>query len=62
VDYYGYVYETIKKTKQNRHRREYIGKIGQGGEFIPNKNYQKKVVLCLPEHPPAAYFSERHTF
>jgi len=38
-----YVYEDYpywdKKTKQNRHRREYIGKIGQDGEFIANKKY-----------------------
>ena len=38
-----YVYEDYpfwdKKTKQNRHKREYIGKLGQDGEFIPNKKY-----------------------
>ena len=38
-----YVYEDHpywdKKTKQNRHKRVYIGKLGQDGEFIPNKNY-----------------------
>jgi transposase len=38
-----YVYEDHpywdKATKQNRHRREYIGKLGQDGEFIPNKKY-----------------------
>jgi transposase len=38
-----YVYEDYpywdKARKQNRHRREYIGKLGQEGEFIPNKNY-----------------------
>ena len=38
-----YVYEDYpywdKTTKQNRHRREYIGKRGQDGEFIPNKKY-----------------------
>jgi transposase len=38
-----YVYEDYpywdKKTKQNRHKRKYIGKLGQGGEFIPNEKY-----------------------
>ena len=38
-----YVYEDHpywdKATKQNRHNREYIGKLGKDGEFIPNKNY-----------------------
>ena len=38
-----YVYEDHpywdKEIKQNRHRREYIGKLGQDGEFIPNKKY-----------------------
>ena len=45
-----YVYEDYpywdKDKKQNRHKREYVGKLGQGGEFIPNKKYlarQKKV-------------------
>lgn len=28
-----------KSKKQNRHRREYIGKLSEGGEFIPNKKY-----------------------
>ena len=38
-----YVYEDYpywdKATKQNRHRREYIGKLGQDGKLIPNKKY-----------------------
>ena len=38
-----YVYEDHpywdKSTKQNRHRRKYIGKLGPDGEFIPNKKY-----------------------
>ena len=38
-----YVYEDRpywdKQTKQNRHGRDYIGKLGQDGEFIPNKKY-----------------------
>jgi transposase len=38
-----YVYEDHpywdKATKQNRHRRVYIGKLGQDGGFIPNKSY-----------------------
>ena len=38
-----YIYEDYpywdKKTKQNRHKREYIGKAGEDGEFIPNKKY-----------------------
>ena len=27
-----------KDKKQNRHKREYIGKLSEDGEFIPNKN------------------------
>ena len=38
-----YVYKDYpywdKDKKQNRHRREYIGKLGQDGRFIPNKKY-----------------------
>jgi transposase len=38
-----YVYEDFpywdKKVKQTRHKREYIGKLGANGEFIPNKKY-----------------------
>jgi transposase len=38
-----YVYEDTsywdKEKKQNRHRRNYIGKIGPDGEFIPNKKH-----------------------
>ena len=38
-----YVYEDYpywdREKKQNRHKREYIGKLGQDGEFIPNKKY-----------------------
>jgi hypothetical protein len=38
-----YVYEDYpywdKEKKQNRHKRNYIGKLGKDGEFIPNKNY-----------------------
>ena len=38
-----YVYEDSpywdKEKKQNRHRREYIGKLGEDGGFIPNKKY-----------------------
>jgi hypothetical protein len=41
-----YVYEDYaywdKLKKQNRHRREYIGKLGGDGEFIPNKSYLKR--------------------
>ena len=28
-----------KDKKQNRHKREYIGKLSEDGEFIPNKKY-----------------------
>ena len=28
-----------KEKKQNRHRREYIGKLGEDGGFVPNKKY-----------------------
>jgi hypothetical protein len=38
-----YVYEDYpywdKDKKQNRHKREYIGKLGQDDRFIPNKKY-----------------------
>jgi transposase len=41
-----YVYEDTpywdKEKKQNRHMREYIGKIGINGEFIPNKKYSMR--------------------
>jgi transposase len=41
-----YVYEDIpywdKAKKQNRHRREYIGKLDENGEFVPNKKYLEK--------------------
>ena len=41
----GTVYVYIDKPywdsskKQNRHKRDYIGKLGANDEFIPNKNY-----------------------
>ena len=28
-----------KAKKQNRHKREYIGKLDESGSFVPNKNY-----------------------
>jgi len=28
------------EKKQNRHKRDYIGKIDDDGNFIPNKNYE----------------------
>jgi transposase len=38
-----YIYEDIpywdKNKKSNRHKRNYIGKLGQDGEFIPNAKY-----------------------
>jgi transposase len=61
-----YVYEDYpywnKTTKQNRHKRIYIGKLGQDGEFIPNKHYlshqsttdEKKEVEI--QNPPARRF------
>ena len=67
-----YVYEDHpywdKTTKQNRHRREYIGKLGQDGEFIPNKKYvarQKEPVeegATVPAGTPArrVYFGATH--
>jgi len=67
-----YVYEDHpfwdKTTKQNRHRREYIGKLGQDGEFIPNKKYlarQKEPVeegATAPAVTPACrvYFGGTH--
>jgi len=67
-----YVYEDHpywdKATKQNRHKREYIGKLGQDGEFIPNKKYlsrQNKAAekgAAVPTVTPArrAYFGATH--
>ena len=51
--------------KQNRHKRNYIGKLGANGEFIPNKNYQtlqsnKEKVSKAPVPPPP--FAERRFF
>jgi len=56
-----YVYEDYpywdKTTKQNRHKRVYIGKLGENDEFIPNKHYlsrqstaeeKKEVEIQLP--------------
>ena len=43
-----YVYEDHpywdKTTKQNRHRRIYIGRLGQNGEFIPNAHHCSSAV------------------
>lgn len=50
-----YVYEDYpywdKQRKQNRHRRVYIGKLGDDGHFIPNKRYLglKNDFAPLPE-------------
>lgn len=67
-----YVYEDYpywnKVLKQNRHRREYIGKLGEDGEFIPNKNYlarEKKTAEkgdAVPPVTPArrCYFGATH--
>ena len=67
-----YVYEDYpfwdKALKQNSHRREYIGKLGQDGEFIPNKRYlarQNEVALkgdAAPTVTPACrtYFGATH--
>jgi len=63
-----YVYEDHpfwdKATKQNRHKREYIGKLGQDGEFIPNKNYLARQINPAEKGdaaPPVRYAS-RHYF
>jgi transposase len=44
-----YVYEDTpywdREKKQNRHRREYIGKLGENGEFVPNKKYLAKQAI-----------------
>jgi transposase len=48
-----YVYEDYpywdKATKQNRHRREYIGKLGQDGKLIPNKKYLARQNIAVEE-------------
>ena len=62
-----YVYEDQpywdKGKKQNRHRREYVGKLGKSDEFIPNKKYlarQDNVLreVMTPAETPArrAYY------
>ena len=52
-----YVYEDSpywdKAKKQNRHKRNYIGKLGQNGEFIPNKSYLARQG-AVPGNAPAA--------
>src|SRR5215469_2563267 len=67
-----YVYEDYpywdKKAKQNRHRREYIGKLGPDGEFIPNKKYLarqnkavEKVDAATPVKPARrCYYGATH--
>ena len=67
-----YVYEDYpywdKELKQNRHRREYIGKLGEDGEFIPNKKYlacQKKTAEKGDAYSPVTparrcYFGAAH--
>jgi transposase len=63
-----YVYEDYpywdKAKKQNRHRREYIGKLGQDGEFIPNKRYLTRQDATEKEGTvvPAAVPAHRHYF
>ena len=55
-----YVYEDMpywdKVKKQNRHRREYIGKLNENGEFVPNKKYlaRQAVVAAESQKPYAA--------
>jgi hypothetical protein len=67
-----YVYEDVpfwdKNKKGNRHKRNYIGKLGQGGVFIPNEKYyasQNKLVgigVTVPAGTSArrAYFGATH--
>ena len=42
-----YVYDDYpywdKDKKQNRHNRDYVGRLGPNGEFIPNKAYKKRM-------------------
>ena len=49
-----YVYEENPywdKKKQTRHSREYIGKLGVDGKFIPNKKYlSRKEVEVLSDN------------
>jgi hypothetical protein len=67
-----YVYEDYpywdKQKKQNRHRRVYIGKLGDDGRFIPNKKFtgrQNSIAdkgdAVVPEKPSnRLYFGATH--
>ena len=64
-----YVYEDYpywdKNKKQNRHKREYIGKMGQDGEFIPNKKYLSRQTIPAEKGAAASScttFSRRSYF
>jgi transposase len=50
-----YVYEDTpywdKEKKQNRHRREYIGKIDENREFVPNKTYLARQTVLPGDKP-----------
>lgn len=62
-----YVYEDYpywdKTTQQSRHRRIYIGKLGQNGTLIPNKNYLARQNEPTAKNSAAAsrvYFGSTH--
>lgn len=67
-----YVYEDVpfwdKTKKANRHKRIYIGKLGQDGEFIPNEKYLARQQepaekgAAAPTETPArrVYFGATH--
>ena len=55
-----YVYEDYpywcKEKKQTRHNRVYIGKLGQDGELIPNKNYLARQKETAEKKEPKSDF------
>ena len=59
-----YVYEDIpywdKTKKQNRHNREYIGKIDADGEFIPNKKYLAHLQKAKENTARRVYWGATH--
>ena len=52
-----YVYDDYpywdKDKKQNRHHRDYVGKLGLNGEFIPSKSYMKRMEQTANEEDAA---------
>ena len=61
-----YVYEDYpywdKKRKQNRHKREYIGKLGEDDNFIPNKKYLSRQIVSVNDKAASSAISVRRRY